>query len=112
MKGMKPGLGIGIVVLAVYLVSMLVLPYFNNYQFDDWIEGETLRGSYLTGKTDSEIREAVIEKAREYDINPGPEQLRVEVEGPLLALALTTRCASVCRLIRLTCTSLRVMRPK
>ena len=81
MKALKLGLVIGIVAAAVYLVSMLVPPYFNNYRFDDWIAGESFRGSYWTGKPEAEIRQAVITKAREFDINLRPEQLRVEVEG-------------------------------
>ena len=62
-------------------MSMLVPPYFNHYRFDDWIDGETFRGSYWSGNTAEAIREAVIKKARVYDINLSPEQVRVEVDG-------------------------------
>jgi hypothetical protein len=81
MKALKLYLGIGLVLLALYVGKMLVPPYFNSYLFDDWIADESYRGSYVTGRTEAEIRAAVINKAREYDINLSPEQLRVEAEG-------------------------------
>jgi hypothetical protein len=80
MKALKLYLGIGVVLLGVYLINMLVPPYFNYYRFDDWMEGESVRGSYFT-KTADAIRESVIKKAPEYNIHLSREQVRVEVDG-------------------------------
>ena len=80
MKKLKPYMGIGLVVLAAYLMYMLVPPYFNNYQFDDWIASETRLGTY-GGKSTDAIRDDVIKKAREYDIDLTAEQVRVEQDG-------------------------------
>jgi|SRR5687768_7740919 hypothetical protein len=80
MKRLKPFLGIGVVVLAGYLMYMLVPPYFNNYQFDDWMASESRLGTY-SGKSVDAIRDDVIKKAREYDIVLGPEQVRVDQDG-------------------------------
>jgi hypothetical protein len=80
MKKLKPYMGIGLMVLAAYLMYMLVPPYFNNYQFDDWIASETRLGTY-GGKSADAIRDDVIKKAREYDIDLTAEQVRVEQDG-------------------------------
>lgn len=80
MKRFKPFFGIGVVILAAYLMYMLVPPYFNNYQLDDWMASESRLGTY-GGKTADIIRDDVIRKAREYDIVLGPEQVRVEQDG-------------------------------
>jgi hypothetical protein len=89
MKAVKPCLGIGIVLLALYVARMLVPPFFNSYRFDEWIADESYRGSYVTGRTEADIRQAVIKKAGEYDFNVSPEQLTVEAEGRKTRIALT-----------------------
>lgn len=80
MKKLKPFMGIGLVVVAFYLMYMLVPPYFNNYRFDDWIASESRLGTY-GGKPVDTIRDDVIKKAQEYDIVLRPEQVRVEQDG-------------------------------
>ena len=80
MKKLKPFMGIALVIAVVYVMYMLVPPYFNNFQFDDWVASESRLGTY--GNKDVEtIRAEVVKKAAEYDITLRPDQIIVEKDG-------------------------------
>lgn len=80
MKKLKPFMGIGLVVVAFYLMYMLVPPYFNNYRLDDWMASESRLGTYGNKNADV-IRDDVVKKALEYDIVLRPEQVMVQQDG-------------------------------
>jgi hypothetical protein len=55
-------------------------PYFAKYQFTDDVSS-IARFSGPTTKSEDDIRQEVIKKAKEYDIPIKPEQVRVLREG-------------------------------
>src|SRR5512146_1545899 len=82
MKSLKALLGLGLVVAAVYVAYELVPPYFNNYQLQDVLEGEARVNSYSgIRKSEDEIRETILRKAKDLDIVLQPEQVKVARAG-------------------------------
>lgn len=80
MKALKSLLGIVGVVAAFYLVWMLFPPYFANYQLEDAMETEARLSSY-SSKSEEEIRETLLKKARELEIPISEQQLQVQRSG-------------------------------
>jgi len=80
MKQIKALLGVGIVVAAFYVVFKLMPPYYNNLQFQDAVETEARNQSYTT-KSEAEIREIVLKRAKENDIPVTIDQIRVQRTG-------------------------------
>jgi hypothetical protein len=80
MKQIKALLGVGIVVLAFYVVFKLMPPYYNNLQFQDAVETEARQQSYTT-KTEAEIREIVLKRAKENDVLVTLDQIQVQRTG-------------------------------
>ncbi len=82
MKSLKALLGLGLLVAAVYVAYELIPPYFHNYQFQDVLESEARLNSYSSlRKTEDEIREGIVTKARDLDIILQPEQVTVTRAG-------------------------------
>jgi hypothetical protein len=76
MARLKALFSIAIVVAGVYVIWQLLPPYYNSYQFQDFVESEARLNSYNT-KSEDEIREGLIKKARELDIPLGDKELKV-----------------------------------
>ena len=73
----------GFVVIAavVYGSSVLIPPFFSNYQFEDAIETEARMSTYST-KPEDAIRESVFKKAQDLEIPVSREQIKVQRFGP------------------------------
>jgi len=73
---------IGFVVIAavVYGCSVLVPPFFSNYEFEDAIETEARMSTYST-KPEDAIRESVFKKAQDLEIPIAKEQIKVQRFG-------------------------------
>jgi len=67
MGSIRMFVGILVIVGGIFVSVKLIPPYFNNYQFNDWLKDEATHDSYSV-KTESDIRTAVIKKAQEFDI--------------------------------------------
>lgn len=67
MKTLKALFGLFVVVAAFYTAWKLIPPYFAHYQFEDIVAQEALQASYST-RTEDEIREVVLAKARDLEI--------------------------------------------
>ena len=72
----------GFVVIAavIYGCSVLIPPFFSNYQFEDAIETEARMSTYST-KPEDAIRDSVFKKAQELEIPIGREQIKVQRSG-------------------------------
>jgi hypothetical protein len=72
----------GFVVIAavVYGSSVLIPPFFSNYQFEDAIETEARMSTYST-KPEDAIRESVFKKAQDLEIPIAKEQIKVQRFG-------------------------------
>jgi hypothetical protein len=66
--------------LVVWVLILLVPPFFSNYQFQDAINNEALLSSYTT-KSDDAIRDDVFKKAQDYEIPVTSDQIHVERTG-------------------------------
>lgn len=67
MGSIKMFIGVIVIVGGIYVSIKVIPPYFNNYQFQDWIKEEATHDSYAA-KTEADIKQAVLKKAQEYDI--------------------------------------------
>lgn len=86
MKTIKALFGLFVVVAIVYVGVKALPPYFANYQFEDVIENETKMNSY-NQKSEQEIREGIVKKARELDIPLTGDQVKVQRMGSELAIS-------------------------
>ena len=73
-------LGVGVIVLVVFLGLKTVPVFFSNYEFEDFIKEEALHSTYST-RTEDDIRNAVIKHAHDYDIPLTPQQVHVSRTG-------------------------------
>ncbi len=86
MKTIKALFGLLVVVAIFYLGYKVMPPYFANYQFADVIQNETDMNSY-SQKSEQEIKDSVVKKARDLDIPLTSEQVKVQRSGPELAIS-------------------------
>jgi hypothetical protein len=76
MDKLKPALMIFVVVAAFYVAAKLVPPYYNDWQFQDYIDGEARIDTY-NNKPEADIRKDVMKSARENDIPITDDKLDV-----------------------------------
>jgi hypothetical protein len=80
MGSLKMFLGLG-VMAALVIVGIKVVPvYFNNFEFEDAIKNEALQATYSSRSAD-DIRDAIIKRARDYDIVLTAKQVKVSRTG-------------------------------
>lgn len=80
MKQIKALLGLAVVVAAFYVAFKIMPPYYNQLQFQDAIDNEVRMQSYTT-KSEAEIRDIILRKARENDIPVTQDQILVQRMG-------------------------------
>ena len=88
MGTLKAFIGIGAIVLAIYVSWMLIPPYFANYQFEDDLKSVAINNTYGT-RTEDDIKDVIIGKAKAYDIPLTKEQVKVVKSGPVNAGSLS-----------------------
>jgi hypothetical protein len=86
MARIKSLIGIVIVVCSVYVAWQLFPPYYGNFQLQDTIESEARLNSYNL-KSEDEIKEIIIKRAKELELPVGAEQLKVIRNGTELSIA-------------------------
>ena len=77
MDKIKPILIVFVIVAIIYVGFKVVPPFFNDWQFQDFIEGEARIDTYNT-KPEADIRRDVMKAARENDIPITDDQLEVQ----------------------------------
>jgi len=66
---------------ALVMVGIKIIPpFFSNYELEDAIKTEALQSTY-TARTEEDIRDTVIKRARKYDIELTPKQVHVVRNG-------------------------------
>jgi hypothetical protein len=80
MARIKGLLSIAIVVFGAYVLWLLLPPYYNSYQFQDFVDSEARLNSYNT-RTEQEIQEGIVKKAQELDIPLTGEHVKVTKTG-------------------------------
>ncbi len=76
MKTLKAIIGVAVVVGGTYCGYLLIPPYFNNYQLQDYIESEARLNTYTT-KSEQDIKDGVLKQARNMDIPLPPENITI-----------------------------------
>jgi hypothetical protein len=80
MPSLKMAFGLA-VMAAMVIVGVKVVPvYFNNYEFEDAVKNEALQATY-SSRTEDDIRDTVIKRAKDYDIALTPKQVKVSRTG-------------------------------
>ncbi len=69
-------LGVFVIVGGLYASIKLIPPYFNNYQFQDFLKEEATHDSYST-KPEADIRATVFRKAQDLDIPLSEDGIKV-----------------------------------
>jgi hypothetical protein len=77
MDKLKPVLMIFVVVAVIYAAVKLIPPYYNDWQFQDYIESEARIDTYNT-KPEADIRKDVMKAARENSIPITDDKLDVQ----------------------------------
>lgn len=69
------------VMAAMVIVGVKVVPiYFNNYEFEDAVKNEALQATY-SSRSEEDIRDTVIKRAKDYDIPLTAKQVKVSRTG-------------------------------
>lgn len=67
--------------VAMAILGIKIVPvYFSNFQFEDAIKNEALQSTYGT-RSEEDIRDSIIKRAREYDIPLTAKQVHVSRTG-------------------------------
>ena len=77
MKTIKAILGVALVVGGTYYGYLLIPPYFNNYQLQDYIESEARLNTYST-KPEQDIKDGILKQARNLEIPLRAEDISVQ----------------------------------
>lgn len=80
MGTVKALLGLLLVAVVVIIGIKIIPPYFSNYEFEDFIKNEALQSTYTT-RSEDDIRESIIKRARDYDIQLTTRQVKVSRNG-------------------------------
>lgn len=86
MARIKAFVSIAIVVFGVYVLWLLLPPYYNSYQFQDFVESEARMNSY-NSKTEEQIQDSVVKRAQELDIPLTASQVKVQRNGLELSIS-------------------------
>ena len=80
MGTLKMVFGFALIVMVAFVGIKVIPPFFSNYEFQDAIKNEALQSTYTT-RSEDDIRDAIVKRAREYDIPLTAKQVRVQRSG-------------------------------
>ncbi len=85
MKSVKALIGLVVVVVAVYVAWNMLPPYFNNYKLQDVIATQARTDTY-SNRSEDQIREIVVQKAKNIDVALTPDQITVTRTGQAVSI--------------------------
>jgi hypothetical protein len=88
MRTLKAIIGVALVVGGTYCGFLIIPPYFNNYQLQDYIESEARLNTYTT-KPEQDIKDGVLKQARNLEIPLAPENIVVQRGAGELQISCT-----------------------
>ncbi len=77
---MKLIFGILIIAVSIYLGVQFVPPYYENYQFGDFVKSEATLQTYTT-KPEADIRDTIFKKAQDLEIPIAKDAIKVQRLG-------------------------------
>lgn len=89
MSTIKPWIGLGVFAVVVYLIYMLVPPFFHNYQFQDFIDQAAKENTYAYDKNEDQIRQQVFKEAQEDSIPITMDQIQVSKQSKSCSISVT-----------------------
>ena len=81
MGTVKLVLGFAVIVAIVVAGSQIIPPELSNYSFQDDLRNIAVIGGANPNRTDEDIKNAVLGKAKEHEIQLSPEQIMVQHIG-------------------------------
>lgn len=87
MKALRAMFGVAVVIFVFYAIYLVVPPYFHNYELQDAVTDEARVNSY-TAKSEDEMRETVLRKAKDLEIALTREQINVQRQGQAVAISI------------------------
>ena len=90
MGKVKGLIGLVVIVGGFYVAWNLIPPYFNHYNFQDTLDDIARRNSYTT-RTDDDLKQIVIAKAKEMDIAVKEDQITVSHQSATLGITVHYR---------------------
>ena len=73
--------GLVVIVAAVIACAQIIPPEMANFQFQDDLKEVAMMGSSSPNKSDDDLRNAVLSKAKSHDIALTPEQVTIQRIG-------------------------------
>jgi hypothetical protein len=83
-------IGLVIFTLLLFAASQYVPPYVNAFQFNDFIRQE-VKFAAPSRRTIEDVRTAVVQKAKEFNIALNPRDVKITRRGPSFTLNLEYR---------------------
>jgi hypothetical protein len=87
MKSLRAIFGVLFIVAVVYGTVKVVPPYYGNYQLQDVITSEVRMNTY-TNKSEDDMRDFILRKAKEFDLPVTRNQVKVQREGGTVAISV------------------------
>lgn len=87
MKIIKPLFSLAIIALFIILCVQLIPPYWNNYQFSDFLDQEARQTSY-TNMTEDAIRHEIYKEAQSDNIPVTEDQIQVMKNANYVSLSV------------------------
>ncbi len=87
MKALRSILGVALIAAVMYFLWLLIPPYFHNYQLDDVVADEARMNTY-TVKSEEDMRQTILKKARDMNLALTPEQVSVQRIGNGVAISV------------------------
>jgi hypothetical protein len=80
MATLKLIFGLGLFIAVGIAGFKVIPPFFSNYEFEDAIKTEALQSTYTT-RSEDDVRQAVIKRAKDFDISLTEKEVRVTRTG-------------------------------
>jgi hypothetical protein len=89
MSTLKPIFGVAVFAACVYLIWMLVPPFFHNWQFQDFVEQSAKENTYAYNRSEDQVRQIVFKEAQSDNIPlTSPDQIQVTKTGTTCSISV------------------------
>jgi hypothetical protein len=78
MNTLRSLLGLALIVATIYVVWRVGEPYYANMQFEEAMEDAARSGTVSPQRSEQDIQDEVLRKAKEYNVPVTPEQVQVQ----------------------------------
>lgn len=90
MEKVKALIGVGVIMIGFYVAWNMIPPYFHNGQFQDELDDIARRYTYTT-VSDDDLKQKVVDKAKNMDILIKEDQVSITHSGNQLGISVKYR---------------------